>query len=178
MKIQIYLILLKCFNILVNFIPLHSSRKIILNILKWKIGRKSYLHPPIKFFSLTKKIIIGNNVTINPNCYLDNRRGIIIGDNVNISHNVKIYTLGHDIDDPYFSFKGGTVVIENDVVIFANCLIMPGIKIGKGSVVYPGSVVTKSIPEFSVVGGNPAKILRERKTNIKYVIDNGKWFVL
>ena len=55
---------------------------------------------------------------------------------------------------------------------------MPGIKIGKGSVVYPGSVVTKSIPEFSVVGGNPAKILRKRKTKIKYVIDNGKWFVL
>lgn len=175
--LQAYLLLLGIFNLLYNITPFHFFKKLLLKCLGWKIGKKTYIHPRVKIFSLTKKIIIGDNVTINPNCYLDNRRGIIIGHNVNIAHCVKIYTLGHDVNAPDFSYKGKRVVIKDNAVIFSNSLIMPGVTIGYGAVVYAGAVVTRNIPDFAIVGGNPAKVIGERSKNLNYKIDNGFWFV-
>lgn len=62
---------------------------------------------------------------INLGCYLDNRRGITIGDNVGIAHNTKIYTLGHDLNDPQFKTKGAPVTIKDNAFVFSNVLIMP-----------------------------------------------------
>lgn len=109
---------------------------------------------------------------------MDNRAGIRIGDNVNISHGTKIYTLGHDIDDPMSHTVGKPVVIEDNVWIFPSVMIMPGVKVGKGAVIYPGSVVTRNIEEYSIVGGNPAKHIRFRNKRIQYSADFPIWFAL
>lgn len=101
---------------------------------------------------------------INSGCYLDNRRGIFIGNNVIIAHRpLKIYTLGHEVDDPEFKTKGSSVVLKDYVIVFSNALIMPGVIIEKGAVVLPGSVVTKNIGEMEIVGGNPAVCVKKRK---------------
>lgn len=55
------------------------------------------------------------------------------------------------------------VIIENNVWIGARCVILPGVKIGKGSIIAVGSVVTKDIELFSIVAGVPAKLVRKRK---------------
>jgi len=109
---------------------------------------------------------------------MDNRAGISIGDNVNISHNTKIYTLGHDIDDPMSNTVGKPVVIGDNAWIFPNVMIMPGVTIGKGAVIYPGSVVTRNVEEYSIAGGNPAKHIRFRNQNILYSADFPIWFAL
>lgn len=62
---------------------------------------------------------------------------------------------------PNFPYKGDTV-IGNDVWIGYNCLIMPGVKIGDGAVIASKSVVTKDVDPYTVVGGNPATVLRKR----------------
>lgn len=176
--IQIYLIFLYMYNLFYNVLPFWIIKKILFKVVGNSIGKYSYIHTPVKFFSLTKKIKIGNNTTINSNCYLDNRRGIFIGNNVNIAHNVKIYTLGHDINSTNFIYKGSNVNIKNNSVIFSNSLIMPGVTINEGAVVYPGSVVVKDIPAYNVVGGNPAIFIKKRRKGLNYKINNNLWFSL
>lgn len=111
-------------------------------------------------------------------CYLDNRRGIVIGNNVGIAHNVKIYTLGHNIDSPLFETKGSPVVIEDGVFIFSNAMIMPGVTLHRNCIVLPGSVVTRDVVENSIVGGNPAKMLRWRTTTDFPSQSYNYWFAL
>lgn len=115
---------------------------------------------------------------INFGCFLDNRRGIVIGNNVGIAHNTKIYTLGHNIDSPMFETRGAMVTIEDNVFIFSNAIIMPGVTIHEGAIVLAGSVVTKDVPEWSVVGGNPARFVKARNKTIEYQNNYSYWFAL
>ena len=115
---------------------------------------------------------------MNFNCYLDNRRGITIGNNVGIAHGTRIYTLGHNIDSAKFETKGAPVMIEDNVFIFSNVMVMPGVTIGNGAIVLPGSVVTKDVPSRMIVGGNPARVIKERTAEIDYNQSYNYWFAL
>ena len=164
------------FTLLFNLLPGFGLRRGVLRMFGFRIGQKVALHSWLQFFQARRNIVIGSNVTINSGCYLDNRMPITIGNNVNISHDVKIYTLGHDVDDPLCKAIGAPVVIHDDVWIFPNVLIMPGVTIGRGGVVYPGSVVTKDVGELEIVGGNPARRIRLRHNDIRYRVDYRVWF--
>jgi len=161
-KLQAFFILLKVYNFCYWLFFPFIIRRFLLFIVKIKIGKDSIIQPG-KFFTFGK-MVVGNNCVINSGCYLDNRRGIFIGNNVVIAHNTKIYTLGHDYNDPEFITKGAPVRIESYVVIFANAMIMPGVTIGEGAIVLPGAVVTKDVESKNVVGGNPAKFIKMRST--------------
>lgn len=140
-------------------------------------GGKSCIHRGCKFFHVGK-MTVGECSVINFGCYLDNRRGIYIGNNVGIAHNTKIYTLGHDIDDPQFRTKGAPVHIEDNVFIFSNALVMPGVTIGEGALVLSGAVVTKNVEPWTIVGGNPARLIRQRPRDIDYKQNYTYWFAL
>ena len=60
------------------------------------------------------------------------------------------------------SYSKGDIIIKNDVWIGAHCIILDGLTIGNGAVIAAGSVVTKDVPAYAIVGGNPAKIIRYR----------------
>ena len=116
---------------------------------------------------LSSKLSIGNNsgVGINANIQGD----ITIGDNVMMGPEVAIYTVNHcteRIDIP-MNVQGITpekpVVIGNDVWIGTRVIILGGVKVGTGSIIAAGSVVTKSIPAYTIVAGVPAKVVRVRK---------------
>lgn len=174
-KTQIRYIAVAILNFSYTLLPFFFLRKFLLRLIGIKIGKRSYIHRGVKFFHFGK-IIIGDNTTVNFNCYLDNRTGIFIGNNVGIAHNTKIYTLGHDINDSKFSAIGAKVRINDHVFIFSNCLIMPGVTIGEGAIVLAGSVVTKNVDPYTVVGGNPAKYIKNRPREINYSRDYGYWF--
>jgi acetyltransferase-like isoleucine patch superfamily enzyme len=161
-KLQIYFILIACFNTIYKIFFLWCIRWLLLTLTGSKIGRKSCIQG-VRFFAFGK-IQLGENTVINSGCYLDNRRSIKIGSHVVIAHDTKIYTLGHDINDETFKTKGKPVVIEDFVIIFANALIMPGVNVKRGAVVLPGSVVSKDVEEMTVVGGNPARAIKRRDT--------------
>ena len=117
-----------------------------------------------------KNIHIGNKVIINMNCtFLDN--GVInIGDNVMIAPDVRIYTATHSVSlserMPVRSNSKASicdtiacpVTIESGVWIGGGAVILPGVTIGRNSVIGAGSVVTKSIPENSIAVGNPCRV--------------------
>jgi maltose O-acetyltransferase len=92
----------------------------------------------------------------------------VVGNNVMMAPEVVIFTTGHEfgsVDVPMID-QGVTevrrVIIGDDVWIGRRAMILPGIVIGDGSVIAAGSVVTKDVAPYSVVGGNPAKLIRSR----------------
>ncbi len=111
---------------------------------------------------------IGDNVGINHYCFIGVRGSITIGDNVIFGPRVNVFSENHNFENLDIPIKNQGVakedtVIGNDVWIGANVSIMPGVKVGNGCVIAAGSVVTKDIPDFSVVAGIPAKIIKNRK---------------
>ncbi len=175
--LQVKFIMVAGLNFLYSLIPLFFIRKIFLFVVGVHIGKNSYIHRGVKFFHIGN-VRMGSNSVVNFGCYLDNRRGIFIGNNVGIAHNCKIYTLGHDVNDSCFRTKGAPVYLKDNVFVFSNVIIMPGITIGEGAIVLPGSIVTKDVAEYTIVGGNPAKYVRSRERNIQYKLDYGYWFAL
>jgi len=165
------------FNIILSSVVLFSVRRTLLAAVGCKVGAGTTIHRSVKIFDFGK-LIIGKNSTINPDCLLDNRGGLSIGDNVNISHRVSIYTMGHDVDDSLCPVFVRSVCVENNAWIFPNVLIMPGVRVGEGAVIYPGSVVTKDVERYTIVGGNPAKRLRERRGGIAYCAKFPLWFAM
>ena len=115
-----------------------------------------------------KNIKIVNNSSINSGMLVAGKNSeIIIGDNCLISYNVHIRTISHNyIDKKRLILEQGnfekTIIIGNDVWIGYGAQIMPGVKIGDGSVIAAGAVVTKNVEPYKVVGGVPAKIIKER----------------
>ncbi len=111
---------------------------------------------------------IGNKTYINHDSEIRCRERVTIGDNVSIAYNVLIqdsdyHTMYNEEGNP----KPETlpITIEDNVWIGANAIILKGVTIGEGSVIAAGSVVTKSAPAQSLVGGNPARVIKQ---NIKH----------
>ena len=110
-------------------------------------------------------ISIGNNVQINPNSSIYGN--VKIGNNVMIAPNCMIAGGNHNFSDisipiRYQGDNSKGIVIEDDVWIGANCVVLDGVNIQKGSIIGAGSIVTKDIPEFSIAVGNPCKVIRKR----------------
>lgn len=107
-------------------------------------------------------IRIGRNVFINQNCTMYDLGGIDIGDDVMIGPNVSLLTSSHPIEPAerraYVIAK--PIVIRRNVWIAAGAMIIGGVTVGENSVVAAGSVVTRDVPPNSLVGGNPARVIR------------------
>ena len=115
-----------------------------------------------------RSIKIGSNSNIGRGGWISN--DTVIGDHVMMGTDIMIMSYNHETSDTstpmnqqgYTSRK--PVTIGNDVWIGSRAIILSGVRIGKGSIIGAGSVVTKDVPEYSVVAGNPAKVKRSRLT--------------
>lgn len=88
---------------------------------------------------------------------------MVIEDNVLIGPEVKITTVNHDLYDRHNLFHFGKVTIKENAWIGIGVVICPGVTIGKNAVVAAGAVVTKDVPDNVVVGGIPAKVIKNIK---------------
>jgi acetyltransferase-like isoleucine patch superfamily enzyme len=119
------------------------------------------MFPPF-YTDCGKNISIGKNVFINSGCRFQDQGGITIGDGVLIGHNVVLATLNHDIDPGKRStIHPAPIVIGKNVWIGANATVVPGVTIGDGSVIAAGAVVTRDVPENTIVGGVPASVIKK-----------------
>jgi acetyltransferase-like isoleucine patch superfamily enzyme len=155
-----------CNHLIMN-IPSYTIRHFYLrNICNIRIGHDSSVH--MSCFITGNKIEIGNNTVVNRQTYLDGRFPLRIGNNVNISHQALIHTLTHDPQDSGFKGVAKPVTIEDDVWIGTRAILLPGVTIGKGAIVGAGAVVTKSISEYAIAVGNPAREIKKRNSNLVY----------
>ncbi len=121
------------------------------------------------FFGKGKDIEIGDNSGVGINARIQGP--LTIGKNVMMGPDVLIYTRNHNFHDVTVPMlaqgeqEPQAVIIQDDVWIGARVIILPGVKIGKGSILAAGSVVTKNVPEYSIVAGVPAKVINNRKDN-------------
>ena len=107
-----------------------------------------------------KQITFGKHVFINHNFTAMSIGGIEFGDNVQIGPHVTIVTDNHDLNNRYV-LRCKPVIIGNNVWIGAGVSIMPGVHVGDNAVIAGGAVVTKDVPANTIVGGNPAKVIRK-----------------
>ncbi len=160
----------------VGYVPFHHFRRFMYRMSGMKIGQGTSIHMFANVYDPTK-ISIGEDCVIGFRSFLDGRKPITIGDHVDIASEVMIYNGHHDIDSDDFKPVFAPVTIEDYVFIGPRVIILPGVTIGKGSVVAAGAVVTEDVPSLSVVGGVPAKEIRKRKINdLKYRIGRARWF--
>lgn len=149
--------------------------RLVLRRTNIKIGNNSTFGRGTVFYAPNKSII-GNNVYIGKYCSIET--DIKIDDDVLIGNNVGLigkydhdYTvIGKSIkdspwigDDNYnFKGKGLEIIIEKDVWIGFGAIVLSGVKIGRGSVVAAGSLVNKDVKPYSIVAGNPARVIGKR----------------
>lgn len=119
------------------------------------------IFPPF-YTDCGKNIHIGKNVFINSGCHFQDQGGIYLGDGSLIGHEVVLATLNHD-EDPKdrANLHPEPIHIGKNVWIGAHATILPGIHIGDGAIIAAGAVVTTDVPKGVVVGGVPAKIIKQ-----------------
>ena len=161
---------------LLGFIPSHIIRKIIFKLAGIKIGRRSTLHIGARFYQ-PKNISIGQGTIIGDHATLDGRAQLTIGNHVDIASEVMILNAEHDLSSPNFSSIEEPVEIKDFCFIGPRAIILPGVTIGRGAVVAAGAVVTKDVPELSIVGGVPAREITKRDSkNLNYRLGRARVF--
>lgn len=125
-----------------------------------KVDDTFMLFPPF-YTDFGKNINIGRNVFINSCCCFQDQGGIYIDDGVLVGHNVILATLNHDFDPNRREIlHSAPIKIGKNVWIGSRSTILPGVKVGDGSIVAAGSVVNKDVPSNSIVAGIPAKVIK------------------
>jgi acetyltransferase-like isoleucine patch superfamily enzyme len=133
------------------------------------LGKHTHILPYAFIKTMGGEIIFGEYCTLNPFCVIYGFSGRVeIGDAVRIATHTVIVPGNHNYEDPDKQIRlQGTeskgIKIGDDVWLGSGARILDGVTIGTGAVVTAGSVVTKSVPEFAVVGGVPAKVIKWRK---------------
>lgn len=122
------------------------------------------------YFGLGSTLRVGNRAQIGMNSRID--REVTIGDDVVMGPDVVIMTASHAFEDPSIpvnrqgAAERKPVSIGCDTWIGTRVIILPGVEIGEGCVIGAGSVVTRSIPAFSISVGNPARVIRKRGSRL------------
>ena len=129
------------------------------------IGKKvddSFLLVPPFYTTGGPDISVGRNVFINQNCTFYDLGGLEIADDVMIGPNVSLITSGHPLEPSQRRARviAKPIVIERNVWIAAGATIIGGVTVGENSVVAAGSVVTRDVPPNTLVGENPARVIR------------------
>ena len=106
------------------------------------------------------RVKFGKNVFINHSAIFSASGGIEFEDGVSLAPGVRIATINHDFNERHTKYTYGKVTIKKNAWLGIGVTVCPGVTIGKYAVVAAGAVVTKDVPDYAVVGGCPAKVIK------------------
>lgn len=140
-----------------------EMKEAVARILDKEVPDSVRIRQPF-YMDFGKNIQFGEDVFVNASVHMQDQGGIRIGDRALIGHQVVFATLDHGLTSTKRNnLHPAPIVLENDVWIGSNAVILKGVTIGEGAIVAAGSVVTKDVPANVVVGGSPARVIKEIK---------------
>jgi maltose O-acetyltransferase len=137
---------------------------VLERLCSWSVGRGTVIE---RGTTVTTRggVTIGADCRINRAVTLDGRGGLTLGDLVNVSEGAMILTADHDVDSESFRWRARPVSVGSRSWIATRALVLPGSELGEGVVVCADAVVKGTVPPFTVVGGVPARPIRQRSTD-------------
>ncbi|KAI7845610.1 hypothetical protein COHA_000896 [Chlorella ohadii] len=157
--------LLHKFNVTLEYDDVEGRKEVLRKLLgSFDEEHPPFIEPPF-FCDFGYNIHLGKGFYCNFNCVMLDCGPVRIGDRVLLGPNVQLYPVGHHVDPAERAGVAGLehakpITIGNDCWLGGGCIVMPGITIGEGSTVAAGAVVTKDVPPYTVVAGNPARVIK------------------
>jgi maltose O-acetyltransferase len=148
-------------------------RRLIYRAAGIQIGSKTLIRGTLHLRGgryAMRNLIIGHDCLIYPPSSIDCCAPVTIGNHVTFGPGVTIVTGTHELSDP--CHRAGVllprpVVIDDGAWLCLGAMILPGVTVGKGAVVAAGAIVTKDVPPHTLVGGNPARVIRLLETEVR-----------
>ena len=161
----IYSYLTYLLHLLNDFFP-PFLRKVVYKLTLGKMGKAVFIDYGT-YFRYPRNTEIGSNVWINRKCNFigsHHVKGtkIVIGNSVTIAPECAFFAAGHDYSQLTLSDTAKSIYIKDYVWIGARSTILQGVTIGEGAIVAACSVVTRDVEPYTVVAGNPAKVIKKR----------------
>lgn len=155
---------------LVKYFPTpfgEPCRYIILKVFLKHLGNTSLRIRDGVTIHVPEKVSIGEHTTLNEWVLIDGSGGVKIGNWVRIGHSASFLSSDHEFNDKNLplakqGLRLGQIIVEDDVWVGAGAKILRGIHVGRGSIIGAGAVVTKNVPEYTIVAGVPAKVIKKR----------------
>lgn len=136
-------------------------RVLLSELFGYEVPQSLRVFPPL-YTDFGKNITVGEGVFINACCHFQDHGGVTIGDGCQIGHNVVFATLNHELSpEERQTTRPAPIVLGKNVWIGSNSTILPGVTIGDNTVVAAGAVVTRDVAANVVVGGVPARLIKE-----------------
>lgn len=158
---------------LASFVPNNTLRVASLRIWGASVGKGVAIHRGLQV-RCARRLVVGDDCFVAEDVCLDARGGLLIEESVSINTGAQIWTAQHDWKSPDFAYVSAPVHIGHHAWISARSVVIPGTVVGAGTVVAAGSVVTKDLPSWSLVGGNPAKVIGSRPIVENYKLNASK----
>lgn len=142
--------------------PLFAWRRLLARAFGAKLHPSSRIYPSVRIWApwnleMDAEATLADRV----DCYSVDR--ITLGVQVTVSQDAMLCTASHDISDPNRALVTRPIELRSGSWVFARAFIGPGVVLGEGAVAAAGAVVVKSVEPWKVVGGNPARVLKDRK---------------
>ncbi|HET8795463.1 MAG TPA: DapH/DapD/GlmU-related protein [Arthrobacter sp.] len=135
-------------------------RELLTRLTGKPVDDSVMVFPPF-YSDFGKNIALGERIFINSGCKFQDQGGVVIGDDCLIGHNTVMATLNHDLKPSRRAdMHPAPIVVGRNVWIGSNVTVLPGVTIGDNAVVAAASVVTKDVPENTIVVGSPARVVR------------------
>ena len=141
--------------------PFFKWRRNLLRLFGAKVGRDVHVYNSAIIY-MPWNLEIGDWSAIGENCLIYNLGSVKIGAKSTISHRAHICAGTHDYSDPKLPLLKPPIIIEDQTWICADAFVGPGVTVGEGAVVGARAVVVKDVEPWSVVAGNPAKMVNKR----------------
>ena len=114
-----------------------------------------------------ERVAMGQDILVANRCWLQAAGGLTFGNRVMLGPDVKLLTSNHELDT--LLTVNAPIVLEDEVWIGAGSIVLPGVRVGRGAVVAAGAVVTKDVAPYTVVGGIPARKIKDIPEDAKQV---------
>lgn len=142
--------------------PMHAWRRLLLRIFGARVGKGAQVFSSVRIWA-PWNLTLGEYATLGPDVDCYSVAPVRVGAHATVSQGAMLCTATHDVEDPHMALLTLPVVVEDQAWVCARAFVAPGVTLGEGAVAGACAVVTRDVPAWWIVAGNPAVPLRERR---------------